>query len=104
MGADEFGRDEFSRLIYGGRTSLFAGILATLISVFIGSALGGLAGYYGSWVDDVIMRAVELFLTVPWLYLLLFVRAFLPMRTNPATVFLLLIAVLGVLGGPGPRA
>lgn len=102
MGADEFGRDEFSRLIYAGRTSLFAGILATLISLFIGSALGGVAGYYGRWADDIIMRAVEVFLTVPWLYLLLFVRAFLPLRTNPATVFFLLIAVLGVLGWARP--
>jgi peptide/nickel transport system permease protein len=102
IGADEFGRDELSRFIYGGRTSLFAGILATVISLFIGSALGGLAGYYGSWADDIIMRAVDMFLTVPWLYLLLFVRAFLPLRTDPATVFLLLIAVLGVLGWARP--
>lgn len=102
MGSDAFGRDELSRLLYGGRTSLFAGILATLISLSIALALGGLAGYYGRWVDDIIMRASEVFLTVPWLYLLLFVRAFLPLRTSANSVFLLLIAVLGLLGWARP--
>ncbi len=102
IGGDGFGRDEFSRLLYGGRTSLFAGILATLISLSIGLALGGLAGYYGRWVDDLAMRASEVFLTIPWLYLLLFVRAFLPLQTHPNAVFLLLIAVFGVLGWARP--
>jgi peptide/nickel transport system permease protein len=102
MGADALGRDEFSRLLYGGRTSLFAGILATLISLSIGLALGGLAGYHGGWLDDMIMRASEMFLTIPWLYLLLFVRAFLPLHTDPHSVFLLLITVLGMLGWARP--
>ncbi len=102
MGSDAFGRDEFSRLLYGGGTSLFAGILATLISLSIGLALGGLAGFYGHWVDDIIMRASEVFLTIPWLYLLLFVRAFLPLKTNATSLFLLLIAVLGFLGWARP--
>jgi peptide/nickel transport system permease protein len=102
MGSDGFGRDEFSRLLYGGRASLFAGILAALISLSIGSALGGLSGYYGHWVDEVIMRASEVFMTIPWLYLLLFVRAFLPLQTSANGIFLLLIAVLGLLGWARP--
>ncbi len=59
IGGDAFGRDEFSRLLYGGRTSLLAGMLATLISLSIGLVLGGLAGYYGRWVDDIVMRATR---------------------------------------------
>ncbi len=102
IGSDGFGRDEFSRLLYGGRTSLFAGILATVISLSIGLVLGGLAGYYARWVDDIIMRASEVFLTVPWLYLLLFARAFLPLQTDPDAIFLLLIAILGLLGWARP--
>ncbi len=102
LGSDAFGRDEFSRLIHGGRTSLFIGLLATAISLSIGTAFGGIAGYYGSWIDAVTMRIAEIFLTVPWLYLLLFVRAFLPLEVNANQAFLLLIVILGVLGWARP--
>nr|MDQ2712267.1 ABC transporter permease [Acidobacteriota bacterium] len=86
----------------GGRTSLFIGLLATAISLSIGTVFGGVAGYYGHWIDAVIMRIAELFLTVPWLYLLLFVRAFLPLGINANQAFLLLIVILGVLGWARP--
>ncbi len=102
LGSDAFGRDEFSRLLFGGRTSLFAGLLATILSLGIGTVLGGLAGYYGSWVDDLIMRMTEVFLTVPWLYLLLAVRAFLPLDVNANAAFLLLITLMGIIGWARP--
>jgi peptide/nickel transport system permease protein len=102
LGTDQYGRDVLSRLLYGGRISLFAGLLAAVISVSLGLAAGILAGYYGSWLDELIMRAAELFLAVPWLYLLLAVRAFLPLHINPAGVFLLLIAVAGTIGWARP--
>jgi peptide/nickel transport system permease protein len=101
-GTDAYGRDEFSRLLYGGRLSLFAGLLATVISVSLGTGLGGFAGYYGKWLDEVVMRAAEVFMTVPWLYLLLAVRAFLPLHIAAGQVFLLLITVLGVVGWARP--
>jgi peptide/nickel transport system permease protein len=101
-GTDAYGRDEFSRLLYGGRLSLFAGLLATAISLILGTGLGGLAGFYGKWCDEVIMRAAEVFMTVPWLYLLLAVRACLPLHIAAGQVFLLLIAVLGLVGWARP--
>ena len=102
LGSDEYGRDQFSRLLYGGRISLFAGVLAAAIAVGIGLLLGGLAGYYGHIVDELIMRATEVFLTMPWLYLLLIVRAALPLRIGPEETFFLLITMLGVIGWARP--
>jgi len=102
MGTDNYGRDVFTRLLYGGKISLFAGLLATLLSLFTGTLLGVLAGFYGRWLDAGIMRLAELFLALPWLYLLFALRAFLPLHISPAQAFLLLIAVIGLIGWARP--
>jgi len=102
IGSDAYGRDQFSRLLYGGQISLFAGLLATAISLSLGMLIGAVAGYYGGWVDDALMRGAEVFLALPWLYLLFAVRAFLPLHVAPNQVFMLLIAVIGVLGWARP--
>jgi peptide/nickel transport system permease protein len=102
LGTDAYGRDQFSRLLYGGRISLFAGLLASSVSVCLGLLIGGLAGFYGGWLDSLLMRLVDAFLAVPWLYLLLAVRALLPIHIGPDTVFLLLILVLGSVGWARP--
>lgn len=101
-GTDAFGRDEFSRLLYGGQTSIFAGVLAASISVALGVLLGCLAGYYGRVVDDVTMCTAEIFMVVPWLYLLLTIRAVLPLHIAKAWVFLLLFSALGIIGWARP--
>jgi peptide/nickel transport system permease protein len=88
--------------LYGGQISLFAGLLATFLSLILGMLLGMLAGFYGGWSDAVIMRGVELFLALPWLYLLLALRAFLPLHTGPRQTFLLLIGVIGLVGWARP--
>lgn len=102
IGSDGYGRDEFSRLLYGSRLSLLAGLLATGLSLGLGALFGTIAGYYGGWCDAIIMRCVELFLALPWLYLLFAIRAFLPLHISPSQAFLLLIAVIGAVGWARP--
>ena len=102
LGTDGFGRDQFSRLLYGGQVSLFAGFVAAALSVLTGLLLGGIAGMYGGRIDDVAMRVAEVFITVPWFYLLIAVRAFLPLQISPVTAFLLVVAVIGIVGWGRP--
>jgi peptide/nickel transport system permease protein len=102
LGSDSFGRDVFSRLVYGSQISLLSGILATILTITIGVTLGTIAGYYGGWIDAALMRCAELFLALPWLYLLFAVRAFLPLHISPGKTFLLLIGVIGVVGWARP--
>jgi peptide/nickel transport system permease protein len=101
-GTDNYGRDQFSRILYGGRISLGAGLLATGISLLLGLLLGAVSGFHGKWVDEPVMRLAELFLVLPWLYLLLAVRAFLPLHISPAQTFFLLVAVIGTIGWARP--
>jgi peptide/nickel transport system permease protein len=102
MGSDGYGRDLFSRLLFGGKLSLFAGFVATMLSLTIGVILGTLAGFYAGWPDAIIMRCVELFLALPWLYLLLVLRGLLPVRTSPERACLLFIIVIGLVGWARP--
>jgi peptide/nickel transport system permease protein len=102
MGTDAYGRDIFARFLYGGQVSLFAGLLAAGLTLGLGTILGTLAGYYGGWLDSLIMRSAELFIALPWLYLLLALRAFLPLGLNAGQTFLLLFTVIGALGWARP--
>jgi peptide/nickel transport system permease protein len=102
MGTDSYGRDLLSRILYGGQISLFAGLVATLLTLILGVSLGTLAGFYGSWLDAVIMRCVDIFMALPWLYLLLALRAFLPLHIGPVEAFLVLVVVIGAVGWARP--
>jgi peptide/nickel transport system permease protein len=102
LGTDAYGRDQLSRLLYGGRISLLAGILGAGCSLFIGLCVGAAAGYFGGWRDAALMRAAELFLALPWLYLLFALRAFLPLSVSPLKAFFLIVAVIGVVGWARP--
>ena len=102
LGTDGYGRDQFSRLLYGGQISLAAGWIAAAFSILFGGIVGSLAGFYGGWIDDVLMRGGELFLALPWLYLLFAVRAALPLQVAQWQIFLLLIVVLGLIGWARP--
>ncbi len=102
LGTDGYGRDQFTRFLYGGQVSLAAGLIAAAISLSIGVIIGALAGFYGGWLDEALMRGGELFLALPWLYLLFAARAALPLHIAQWQVFLLLIGVLGVIGWARP--
>lgn len=83
MGTDGLGRDVWSRMLYGGRVSLLVGLVAVGISTLIGVILGALAGFYRGWVDTLIMRLVDIMLSIPSFFLILAVIAFLsPSITN----------------------
>ena len=98
LGTDRYGRDVFSRLIYGGQISLAAGILATFLSLALAALIGIASGYYGGWIDEWLMGSSELFLSLPWLYFLIGVRAVLPLHVSPGYTFLLLITLIGTIG------
>jgi peptide/nickel transport system permease protein len=102
LGTDGYGRDEFSRVLSGGQISVAAGITATLITLLAGSILGIVAGYYGRWIDEALMGVTELFLSLPWLYFLLGVRAFLPLHLSALRTFFLLTGVIGLIGWARP--
>lgn len=101
-GTDAYGRDLFSRILYGARISLLAGSAATFISLALALVLGGLAGGGSRWVDAIVMRAGELFLALPWLYVLLAVRGTLPLHLEPTHAFLLVVCVVGAIGWARP--
>lgn len=102
LGSDGLGRDLLSRLLHGGQISLLAGLLGAGLALGVGAALGGIAGFYGGWLDDAIMRGAEVFLALPWLYLLLAVRMSLPLHIPPVDAFLLIVAIVGLVGWARP--
>ena len=102
LGTDAFGRDQLSRILVGGQVSLFAGLLGTGITLTLAALIGLCSGFFGGWSDNVLMRAAELFSALPWLYLLFALRAFLPLSVQPFEAFLLVVAVIGLVGWARP--
>lgn len=102
LGTDELGRDRFARLLYGTRVSLLLAPAAALLSTLIAGLIGGAAGYLGGRWERVVTAGVDLFLSLPWLFLLLAVRALLPLNTSPVTSVMITFLLLGCLGWAAP--
>jgi peptide/nickel transport system permease protein len=100
FGADAFGRDIFSRLLYGARASLALAVIATITAIVAGAAIGGLAGYAGGWVDEVLSRLADFVLVLPAIYVALALRAVMPLVLPASTVFVLLAVIFALLGWP----
>jgi len=101
LGTDELGRDYFARILYGGRVALQVGIFAVLIEVVIGCIVGGIAGYYGGWIDNVLMRATEIFMSFPFLPLVITISAIVGTSIAPEKKMYLVMIILGLLSWPG---
>ena len=93
LGTDEQARDQFSRLVYGGRVSLSIGLVGIAIAFPLGMLVGGISGYAGGWLDSVLMRFVEVLMTIPEIYLLVALAAVLPPGLTSAERFLLIILI-----------
>ena len=101
LGSDRLGRDVLSRILHGARLSLTIGLIGVTVSFAIGLTLGGIAGYFGGWIDATVQRAIEVFRSLPELPIWLALSAAVPVNWNSLAVFMMISVILGLLDWPG---
>jgi len=100
LGADAYGRDILARLLYGARVTLALAVLATMVAMLIGGVLGGVAGYAGGWLDELLSRTSDFVLVLPVMYVVLALRAVMPLVLPAPAVFALLAVIFALVGWP----
>jgi ABC-type dipeptide/oligopeptide/nickel transport system permease subunit len=102
LGTDALGRDRLSRLLYGTRVSLLLAPAAALLTCAAAVVLGGAAGWAGGATEQMVLAAADLFMSLPWFFLLIAVRACLPLNTSPGESVTITFSILGLLGWAAP--
>lgn len=101
LGADSRGRDLFTRILYGSRVSLSIGLVGVAISFIIGATIGGISGYFGGKIDNIIMRICEMVMMIPGFYLMLALRAAFPPELSSIEVYFLIVVIMSFIGWAG---
>lgn len=101
MGADRLGRDVLSRVIYGTRISMSIGLVGVSLALLLGIFLGGISGYYGGWIDNLIQRLIEFLQSIPTIPLWMGLAAAIPLTTPPLRVYFWITVILSLVGWTG---
>ena len=102
LGTDDHGMDVLTRLMYGGRISLMVGFIVVILEMMIGVVVGGVSGYFGGWVDTLLMRFVDLFNSIPYYPMMIIAGALMDaFEVNPYTRIFMLMAIMGIMGWTG---
>ena len=101
IGADRVGRDVYSRIIYGTRISMSIGLVGVFLSFILGLTLGGISGYYGGWIDNLIQRIIEFLRSMPTIPLWMGLAAAIPVTWPPERVYFAITIILSLIGWTG---